>query len=475
MFFNVFIHIGGKMFTKTKIVRLAGAALGVLLLILCIFFIFRKPTLGQKMSINYTTDSNFEIKNCKRELGYLQKLIGAYDNVSYCMNFPIFDDKKWNNVVFEEISDKVYCYKKSRLSSNLINDKFELFSNYQTFKFGENDENVSIQMQFYEKNLTKKKDLEILKTFVFSGDELVDEKKFFKRSEFKKVIDEIRKVFVENHPKYRNTDLSKILPYSFKTLHNFVVTNNSVIFFYERGQLLPKSKIISIEVDRSKIEDFIKYKKASKLSDAEKAKPMVALTFDDGPDGEKTEELLETLKENGARATFFVVGKQAEKYPKLLKKMVDYDCEIGNHTYSHPNLNSLSERDLNNEINKTNKIVEHATDGYRPSLMRPPGNNCNNKVKNMLTQPIIIWSIDTLDWKHRNTAKTIDAALNHVNDGSIILMHDIHKETVEAAKVIIPKLIEKGFALVTVSEMAELKGEQLNPHTKYSRIRKAVA
>ena len=462
------------MLTKSKIVRLAGTVFGVVLLVLCLFFIFRKPVLGQKMSVDYINDSNFEIKNCTRELGYSQKLIGGYDNVSYCMNFPAFGDKKWNSVVFEEIIDKINCYKKLCLSSDLVNDKFELFSNYQTFKFGGHDENVSIQMQFYEKNLTKKKNVEIVKTLVFSGDEIVDEKKFFKRSDCKKIVDEIRKAFVDDHPSYKSKDLNKILPYSFKTLHNFVVTDNSVLFFYERGQLLPKSKIVSIEVDRSKIEDCIKYKKSSKSSGLDKSKPMIALTFDDGPDDKGTDELLEVLKENGARATFFVVGKQAEKHPKLLEKMVNYDCEIGNHTYSHPNLNSLNERSLNDEIEKTNKIIEQATGGYRASLMRPPGNNCNKRVKNMLKQPIIIWNIDTLDWKHKNSAKTIDTVLNHASDGSIVLMHDIHPETIEAAKVIIPNLIEKGFALVTVSELAEFKGEPLNSHVKYSRIRGAA-
>lgn len=461
-------------FIKSKMVALAAAGAGLLLfLCCCLFFVFARPNHDRKMSIDYVNNSKFEIKNCRREVGYAQKLSGAYDNVAYCMCFPIFENRKWNNVVFDEINDKIYCYKKERLNPSIINDKFEFFSNYQTFKCDENEENVSIQMQFYEKNLTKKSDIEFLKTFVFSGDELIDEKKFFKRSCCNKIVDEIRAAFVAKFPKFKNSDLSDVLPYSLKTLHNFVVSNDSVIFFYERGRVLKKGGVVSIEVDKNKLSGFINSSgsKLGKLAGSEKQKPVVALTFDDGPDGEKTEELLEVLKENGARATFFVLGQQVNKYPKLLKKMVDYDCEIGNHTYSHANLNSLNERKLNEEIEKTNRIIEHVTDGYRASLMRPPGNNCNNKVKNMLKQPIILWSIDTLDWKHKNVSKTIDTVLNHVSDGSIVLMHDIHKESIEAAKVLIPKLIEKGYDLVTVSEMAQIKGESLSPHNKYSRIR----
>ena len=456
-----------------KNVALTVAGAGALIIFVFLLFSFIKPSSSKKMTIDYINSSKYAIKNCRREAGYAQNLTGAYDNVVYNMHFPIFGQRQWTNTVFKDISDKIYNYKKELLSDSLVDDKFELFSNYQTFRSDENEENVSIQMQFYEKNLTKKSENEIIKTFVFSGNELIDEKRFFKRSCCDKVVDEIRAAFVAKFPKFQNANLDDVLPYSLKTLHNFVVSNDSIIFFYDRGSVLKKGGIVSIEVDKSKLSEFIN-KNGNRLGmsyDSKNHKPMVALTFDDGPDGKQTEELLEVLKANGARATFFVVGKQVEKHPELLKKMVDYDCEIGNHTYSHANLNSLSEKALNKEIETTNKLIEQATDGYRASLMRPPFNNCNNKVKDMLKQPIIQWSIDTLDWKHKNVSKTIEIVLDRVSDGSIVLMHDIHKSSVEAAKILIPKLIESGYDLVTVSEMAQIKGEQLNPHNKYSRIR----
>lgn len=456
-----------------KNVALTVAGAGALLIFVFLLFSFIKPSSSKKMTIDYINSSKYAIKNCRREAGYAQNLTGAYDNVVYNMHFPIFGQRQWTNTVFKDISDKIYNYKKELLSDSVVDDKFELFSNYQTFRSDENEENVSIQMQFYEKNLTKKSENEIIKTFVFSGNELIDEKRFFKRSCCNKVVDEIRAAFVAKFPKFQNANLDDVLPYSLKTLHNFVVSNDSIIFFYDRGSVLKKGGIVSIEVDKSKLSEFIN-KNGNRLGmsyDSKNHKPMVALTFDDGPDGKQTEELLEVLKANGARATFFVVGKQVEKHPELLKKMVDYDCEIGNHTYSHANLNNLSEKALNKEIETTNKLIEQATDGYRASLMRPPFNNCNNKVKDMLKQPIIQWSIDTLDWKHKNISKTIEIVLDRVSDGSIVLMHDIHKSSVEAAKILIPKLIESGYDLVTVSEMAQIKGEQLNPHNKYSRIR----
>ena len=179
-----------------KNVALTVAGAGALIIFVFLLFSFIKPSSSKKMTIDYINSSKYAIKNCRREAGYAQNLTGAYDNVVYNMHFPIFGQRQWTNTVFKDISDKIYNYKKELLSDSLVDDKFELFSNYQTFRSDENEENVSIQMQFYEKNLTKKSENEIIKTFVFSGNELIDEKRFFKRSCCDKVVDEIRAAFV---------------------------------------------------------------------------------------------------------------------------------------------------------------------------------------------------------------------------------------------------------------------------------------
>lgn len=188
-------------------------------------------------------------------------------------------------------------------------------------------------------------------------------------------------------------------------------------------------------------------------------KPMIALTFDDGP-GPDTEKLLATLEEYNARATFFMVGGQVEKYPDTVKKMQEIGCELGNHTAEHKNLTKLSDTEIKEAINSVSDKVEKASGGSPTTVTRPPYGAFNDQVKAAAPEPLIMWSIDTLDWKTRNVESTIKS-VNKATDGDIILMHDIHKTSVEAAIKLIPQMIEKGYQLVTVSEMAEARGIEL--------------
>lgn len=194
----------------------------------------------------------------------------------------------------------------------------------------------------------------------------------------------------------------------------------------------------------------------------------VALTFDDGP-SKYTNQILDCLDRYGAKATFFVVGNSVKAYPNTLKRAYDLGMEIGNHTMTHPRLTSISLSSVSSQINSNGSTVENVT-GVRPSLVRPPYGSYNKSVINQAGLPFILWSIDTLDWKTRSAQKTIDAVLSDVKDGDIILMHDLYLPTAQATEVIVPKLIEMGYDLVTVSELAERKGISLTAKA-YSRIK----
>lgn len=467
---------GGVVLNSKKMFKILIAVFGVFFVLVCLlcFFVFGKQMVGQKMTTNYATNSKYVIKNCRRDSGYFQRLIGGYDNVKYCMDFPIFESRKQNAILFHEINNRIYCYRKEELEKNFLNDKFELYSNYQTFKSSDDDENVSVQFQFLERNLTKKTEMEFTKTFVFAGDEVVEAQKFFKRDGIHKVVDLIRKNFSEKFANVLNKikiNLDEILPYSLKTLQNFIITDKELIFFFDRGSVLPnKFKTVSVSIDLASVEDCIGFDarlKHGRISEEEAKKPVVALTFDDGPNPDTTPEVLKILKENGAKATFFVIGNNAKKHPEVLPEILENGCEIGNHTLTHRNLQRLSQSEIKKEINSTNEIIEEATGGYKSSLVRPMGGLYNKTILNLINFPLILWKVDTKDWKTRDANQTIDVVLKNVKDGSIILMHDIYDSTVEAARVIVPKLVDRGFNLVTVSEMFGLKGESLNAHEVY--------
>ena len=199
------------------------------------------------------------------------------------------------------------------------------------------------------------------------------------------------------------------------------------------------------------------------------SKPMVALTFDDGPSA-YTRDILDQLEKYDAHATFFVVGNRVASNASTIKRAYDMGCEIGNHSWSHPQLSAISVTEMKNELNKTDEAVRKIT-GETPALLRPPYGAVDADVKAYAGKPLIHWSIDTLDWSHRTASKTISSVLNNVRDGSIVLMHDIYAPTRDAAVSLIPTLISRGYQLVTVSEMAAYRGVNLQDGTIYYSIR----
>lgn len=203
-------------------------------------------------------------------------------------------------------------------------------------------------------------------------------------------------------------------------------------------------------------------------ADFPKKEKAVALTFDDGP-SKYTDRILDCLEKYGAKATFFVIGKSVYAYPTTLARAHSLGMEIGNHTMSHPRLTSISSSSISEQLNSCASAVENVT-GTRPALVRPPYGSYNNSVINTAGLPFILWSIDTLDWKTRNAQKTVNAVLSDVKDGDIILMHDLYLPTAQATEIIVPELIERGFDLVTVSELAERKGKTLTAKA-YSSIK----
>ncbi len=185
--------------------------------------------------------------------------------------------------------------------------------------------------------------------------------------------------------------------------------------------------------------------------------PVVALTFDDGPHGVHTNAVMDTLAAYGAKGTFFMLGSQAAAYPSLVQRARSLGFEVGSHSYSHPNLKNLSAAGIQKELNSTAKVIQNAS-GAAPTVFRPPYGNYNDTVRSAAGVPVIIWNVDPQDWKSRNAEAVARHVLSYATDGDIILMHDIYGSTAEAVKIIVPALLERGFRLVTVSELLREKG-----------------
>ncbi|WP_413380963.1 polysaccharide deacetylase family protein [Alkalihalobacillus sp. 1P02AB] len=194
----------------------------------------------------------------------------------------------------------------------------------------------------------------------------------------------------------------------------------------------------------------------------------VALTFDDGPHPKVTPQVLDTLSEYGAKATFYMLGTQVEYYPGLVQEVARLGHEIGNHSMSHPNLVTLEPKRIKHELEETSLQIEEAV-GFRPSTMRPPYGSYNDGVISLISDigiPMVLWSVDSLDWKSRDKDEINKVILNNVHDGAIILMHDIHQATADALPHLMKELDQQGYEFVTVSELLEQNHGEIGPHSK---------
>lgn len=177
----------------------------------------------------------------------------------------------------------------------------------------------------------------------------------------------------------------------------------------------------------------------------------VALTFDDGP-GPHTDKLLGYLAKYRARATFFVVGQNTAMSGAVVRRTAQAGHEIGGHSWSHRDLTKLTAAQIEDDLRRTERAIQAAA-GVTPKIVRPPYGAINSTVRKATKQPMIMWSVDTEDWRYRNSSRVARVAVNSVKPGGIILFHDIHPTSVEAIPRVLKTLSERGYHFVTVSEL----------------------
>lgn len=178
----------------------------------------------------------------------------------------------------------------------------------------------------------------------------------------------------------------------------------------------------------------------------------IALTFDDGPHEKYTSMLLDGLKERNVSAGFFLMGKNAEAYPDIVKRMKEEGHVIGNHSYSHVQLDAMKEVDACKEITKTNQVIEKIT-GEMPNYVRPPFGSWSHNLDCITNMIVVLWDVDPLDWKCQNKDLVVKRVVSKVKEGDIILLHDSYQSTVDATFEIIDTLEKEGYEFVTLDEI----------------------
>ena len=236
-------------------------------------------------------------------------------------------------------------------------------------------------------------------------------------------------------------------------------------FTYKQSKLLLDKEKVEIPIsdlfeivnsDYLTESDLVAYKEYKAKKESEAKNPatgkVVALTFDDGPNSATTPKVLDILAKYKAKATFFVLGSKVAGNEAILKRMTEAGCEIGNHSWDHPSLSTLSADQIKWQIDSTNQAVSDVI-GSNPKIVRPPYGATNETVKSIVGVPQVLWSVDTLDWKNHDTQAILANVQSQIQAGAIILMHDIHQTTVAALPTVMDYLVSQGYQFVTVSEL----------------------
>lgn len=400
------------------------------------------------------------LTGCKKKINEdITTVIEENKNIIVGINYPTTGYKKIDNLIENDVQ-KIY---------NDFKDDYESFSNLTTkselnidYTYNKLDNNIiTITLSTYINSSKLKNKINYIKTYnydinkqkILSLNDLVDE------NNIKKIPKLINNYLIKNYKEFFSIDDLNNIKYDYSL---FSIDNDYLYIYYNPKEISNNyDNIIDILIPLEKINlSFNKIKKNKAASVPvnniiDVNKKVVALTFDDGP-SKFTNELLNVLKDNNVVGTFFVIGNKIEIYSDTLNKAIKNGNEIGNHSYNHKWLTKVDNNELDNQINKTQDII-YETLNYKPINFRPTYGSINNNMRNNINLNIVLWNVDTMDWKYKNVDKIVSRTTKNTKDLDIILMHDTRKRTVEAVKKIIPILKEQGFTFVTVNELQEIK------------------
>lgn len=401
--------------------------------------------------------------SCTRKVSMdykIKTIIEENTNTVVAINYPITSIKKLNKEIKKFVNSNYNNFLKNYDKISYLNKKHELNIDYIYNNVGDKYISVTLIKHISSSN----NDFNLNEVFTYVYD--IEKNKKITFNELIKTDNNIKDLINNSLlNRYGNIiNMEKLLKIDYKNI-NFHINNNNVLILFERDTLCDNyDEVLEVNIPISHFEKLknIKINEENLIASTNQtvnyidtSKPVVALTFDDGP-SIYTEEILNTLKKYNSNATFFVLGNKIDNYSNIIIKMYENGNEIGNHSYNHRWLTKLSTDEQKEQINKTQEIIKKYT-GYTPIYMRPTYGSINKKLRENINLEVVLWSVDTKDWKYKNIDTIVNNALTNVKDGSIILMHDTHERTSEAVKKLVPKLIEKGYQLVTISELKEVK------------------
>jgi len=357
-------------------------------------------------------------------------IIEQKENMLISINYPI-TNTKIDSKIKKDINKIETDFKNKYQSST--NQKSELNIDYN---YSEINGYISVIIHVYIRSPRINEEINYVISYLYdtNKDKYLEINDIVDMDDIKQIID------------INNSDIN--IGFDYKNINIYLNNKNNINEFnIPINEIKTKINLISKKVDNA-----FKIDIPSRIIDPNDK--IIALTFDDGP-SIYTEEIIEYLHDNDCVATFFILGNKVEMYTDTIKKSISYGNEIGNHSYNHKWLAKLKEEEMLEQINKTQNIITEKI-GYTPTLLRPSYGSTNKTMKEKVDLEIILWNVDTMDWKYKSVNKIVSRATKNLKDGNIILMHDTYKRTLEAVKKIVPILKKNNYTCVTISEMNEI-------------------
>ena len=370
------------------------------------------------------------------------------DDYKFILSYPLIKNKKIDLKInnFVEENKKIYNQNSDNIKSMIINYEIQEYKN----------------ITFVELN-----------SFIYYEDDYVENNEIISFKTDTKEILKLKDIF--NTPYYISKLTTKTINQDKQQINeenNFILSKSGLVIKYNY-----LNKIKEYKINYDEIETYLKeeYKMddivipvltpTKRNLNKYKNKKLIALTFDDGPSN-NTKYFIKELQKRDALVTFFVVGNRVKKYEDVLKEAYLMGNQIGSHTYSHKNLLYLNEEEITKEIEKTNEAIYNVI-GTKPTIIRVPYGNINKKIRSISNMNHILWNVDTLDWKYKNSNRVYKEIIKHAEDGNIILLHDIFKTSVNGVLKAIDELKKQGYEFVTIDEMVYLKNIKLDKSKTY--------
>ena len=419
-------------------------------------------------------------------IGERESVIEYAAPLAYVLAYP----KTSNEVIDNQIMTFVADLKRE------FTEKYDLKDEFQKKKLSQNDCNTFLYLDydsyivsdnkiciiFYETQETGQETYPVERVHIFhfdtnTGQRITED--FLRKAGFLEAASAYAIQYFTETPPYKDRifgDYATTLAPSAGRFNRFALNTEGALFFFDRYDIFPGSvgrvellvpysalagllNGVGLEAPPVVEEEEVKGEEPTEKPDREidPTKPMVALTFDDGPNPSHTGRILDTLEKHKAVATFFDLGSLVEAYPETVQRELALGCEVGSHSYSHKNFNTLTAEAIADDVQKTAKAFEDAT-GSEPTIFRPPYGNCNDFVKEHIPMAMVTWSVDTLDWKSKDPDAIMEVIKKEGDlDGKVILMHGIYEASAEATERLVPYLQKQGYQLVTMTELSTYK------------------